>query len=124
MNGFKRFDGGIIKIRGDRKKATDWYCKHFGLKVGWDSPEAGMTVLSYPSGFAMTLESMGPDEKLESESNTRFCFETADLHEAHTYLVANGIKTSSIYTNIAGVPTFDFYDLEGTKLSAVEARHS
>lgn len=122
MNGFKRFDGGVIKISGDRKKATDWYCRHFDLKVGWDSPEEGMTVLFYPSGFGMTVESMRPDEKLESESNIRFCFETADINEAHTYLVDNGIETSNIYKNVAGISTFDFYDLEGTKLSAVEAR--
>ncbi|QDP39475.1 hypothetical protein [Radiobacillus deserti] len=104
----KRFDGGIIKVDGDRKKAVDWYCKHFNLKEGQDIPEEEMTILTYPSGFAMTIQNVKEDEQLDSTSNIRFCFETADLVETHSYFNQSNVRTTDRYLSIDGTPSFNF----------------
>jgi catechol 2,3-dioxygenase-like lactoylglutathione lyase family enzyme len=120
---FKRFDGGVIRIAGDHQEAVEWYCRHLQLEKGWHSPEDGMTGLCYPSGFAMSLENVKPGIEYASESNIRFCFETVNMEKTRSDLQQERVRVTEIFKSPGGLPIFDFYDLEGTRLTAVEARH-
>lgn len=116
MQRFLRFDSGFIGVTGDRKAAIDWYCKHMGLKLAWDSPGEQMTLLQFPGWAAIPLKQANYGVGV---ANLRLCFESPDLAATHAALTAEGVRTTPIYQGPGSIDSFDFYDLEGTRLTAV-----
>ena len=127
---FIRYEGGHIGVSGDRQKAAEWYIRNLGLIQAWDSLEEGQTLLSFPGGQAIPLVSVrggtkvniwGPEESLQRSGNTRLCFACPDLDTTQRVLKEEGVETTSILPGPGRVDCFDFYDLEGTRLTAVAA---
>lgn len=128
MAHFTQLDGGQIGIRGDRAEASAWYCRHLGLRILWDSPDEGQTLLGFPEGSAIPLVSTrggsavsvwpNDGEPLHA-SAVRLCLAAPDLAATHAALADEGIPVTPITPGPGGTPYFDFYDLEGTRLTAV-----
>lgn len=126
MSYFLRYEGGHIGVTGDRQAAADWYCRHLGLSVGWDSANDGQTLLKFPLRFGLPLVSMNghlgslwAGQNWQRESNVRFCLAAPNLDRTHGLLSGEGVRVGSVQTGPGGQRWFDFYDLEGTRLTAV-----
>jgi len=120
--GVDRYDGGWIKVGSNRKEAIEWYCTTLGLKVSWDLPEEKMTHLNYPTEGGITLKGLNDGESVLSEANVRFCFETFRLQDAYDAVKRSGARVSEIFEGPGNVQSFDFYDLDNTRLTAVDTR--
>jgi catechol 2,3-dioxygenase-like lactoylglutathione lyase family enzyme len=125
---FLRFEGGHIGVTGDRQAAIDWYCRHLGLNVAWDQPAEGQTLLRFPGSQAIPLVSVAGGESdnvwgdatyAVRESPVRLCLACPDLEATHAALTAEGVRVTWIDLNDTMGHAFDFYDLEGTRLTAV-----
>ncbi|MBD3918396.1 VOC family protein [Paenibacillus sp. PR3] len=120
--GVNRYDGGWIKVGSNRKEAIEWYCITLGLKVSWDLPEEKMTHLNFPTEGGITLKGLNDGESVLPEANVRFCFETLRLQDAYDAVKRSGTRVSEIYEGPGYVQSFDFYDLDNTRLTAVDTR--
>lgn len=127
---FLRYEGGHIGVTGDRRVAVDWYCRHLGLTVAWDQAAEGQTLLRFPGSQAISLVSVaggerdnvwGDREYAVRESPVRLCLACPDLQVTHAALTAEGVHVTWIDVNHDTSNAFDFYDLEGTRLTAVAA---
>lgn len=117
-----RYEGGHIGIRGSRKEAVDWYCRHLGMRVAFDHEGDGQTVLLFPVRHGLpvvTAEKWGMTGQLQGSSAVRFCLASPDLESTHAVLMAEGVRTTPILPGPGGYPCFDFYGPEGTRLTAV-----
>lgn len=124
MNWFQRYDGGPVGITGNRQAATDWYVKHLGMKVYFDSVLEQQTVVGFPVRNAIPLVSVagplwwGGPANLVRESAVRYCLACPDLDRTRAELKAEGVRLGEINDGPGGKRFFDFYDLEGTRLTA------
>ncbi len=125
---FLRFEGGHIGVTGDRQEAVNWYCRHLGLTVAWDQQAEGQTLLRFPGSQAIPLVSVaggesdnvwGDSTHAVRESPVRLCLACPDVEATHAALTAEGVRVTWIDLNDAMGHAFDFYDLEGTRLTAV-----
>jgi catechol 2,3-dioxygenase-like lactoylglutathione lyase family enzyme/predicted enzyme related to lactoylglutathione lyase len=125
---FLRFEGGHIGVTGDRQAAVDWYCRHLGMTVAWDQPAEGQTLLRFPGSQAIPLVSVGGGESdnvwgdathAVRESPVRLCLACPNLEATHAALTADGVRVTWIVIDELTGNSFDFYDLEGTRLTAV-----
>lgn len=126
MNQIISYDGGHIGVTGDRAVAAEWYARHLGLTVAWDSASEGQALLKFPVRYALPLVSLnGPLASLWTatnwvrESNVRMCLAAPDLDRTLALLEREGVRMSPVQTGPGGQRWFDFYDLEGTRLTAV-----
>ncbi|MFZ5823237.1 MAG: VOC family protein [Bacillota bacterium] len=126
MHYFLRYEGGHIGVTGDRRAAVEWYCRHLGLTVGFDSAGDGQTLLRFPVRFGLPLVSMNghlaglwEGEAWVRESNVRMCLAAPDVERTHAQLADEGVRVTPIRSGPGGERWFDFYDLEGTRLTAV-----
>lgn len=127
---FLRYEGGHIGVTGDRQAAVDWYCRHLGMSVAWDQVAEGQTLLRFPGSQAIPLVSVaggesdnvwGDREHAVRESPVRLCLACPDLEATHAALTSEGIHVTWIAIDDVTGNAFDFYDLEGTRLTAVSA---
>jgi catechol 2,3-dioxygenase-like lactoylglutathione lyase family enzyme len=127
MGRFVRYEGGHIGISGDRALAVEWYCRHLGLTVAWDGAVEGQTLLRFPAPSAIPLVSVqggtggnlwGPAGDERRVTNVRLCLACPSLEGMHRLLVSEGVRVEPIIAGPNGVACFDFYDLEGTRLTA------
>lgn len=121
-----RYEGGHIGVTGDRKAATEWYCRHLGLTVWWDSADDGQTLLRFPVRFGLPLVSLDghlgslwSGERWTRESTVRLCLAAPDVERTHAQLAAEGVRVTPVQTGPGGERWFDFYDPEGNRLTAV-----
>lgn len=126
MSYFLRYEGGHIAVTGDRQAAAEWYCRHLGLSVWWDSQTDDQTLLKFPVRFALPLvsltghlASLWAGTNWARESNVRLCLAAPDLDRTHAQLAGEGVRVSPLQSGPGGQRWFDFYDLEGTRLTAV-----
>jgi catechol 2,3-dioxygenase-like lactoylglutathione lyase family enzyme len=125
---FLRYEGGHIGVTGGRQAAVDWYCRHLGLTVAWDQADEGQTLLRFPGSQAVPLVSVGGGERdnvwgdrshAVRESPVRFCLACPNLEATHAAISAEGVRVTWMVTSKHTGNSFDFYDLEGTRLTAV-----
>jgi catechol 2,3-dioxygenase-like lactoylglutathione lyase family enzyme len=129
------YDGGLIDVLYDHHpQMLAWYTEHLGLKGNtWPGPvdrNADATLfstLNLPDHGAFHLYSVLTRKRLAhwySERGTvdghvRFAFQCPDLARTHAYFKEQGIRTSEIAVGPQGREYFDFYDPEGTRLTAI-----
>lgn len=125
---FLRYEGGHIGVTGDRQVAVDWYCRHLGMTVAWDQAAEGQTLLRFPGSQAIPLVSVAGGESdnvwgdrahAVRESPVRLCLACPNLEATHAALTADGVHVTWIVMSKYTGNYFDFYDLEGTRLTAV-----
>lgn len=126
---FIRYEGGQIGIDGDRQAAVAWYCRHLQMQVVFDNPAEGQTLLRFRQRHAIPLVSTDGGERLSiwpvgggecsREPNVRLTFTSANIPRAREALVAEGVRVGPVGTGPGGLETFDFWDLEGTRLTAI-----
>jgi catechol 2,3-dioxygenase-like lactoylglutathione lyase family enzyme len=128
QNRFLRYEGGHIGVTSDRQAAVDWYCRHLGMTVAWDQAAEGQTLLRFPGSQAIPLVSVAGGESdnvwgdrahAVRESPVRLCLACPNLQATHAALTAEGVHVTWIDINHAIGNAFDFYDIEGTRLTAV-----
>lgn len=117
---FVRFDGSII-YTDDRQTAIDWYQKHLGLTLAWDSPEEEMALLLFPNKiFSLALKT-APDDiagDLVIDPRVYLTLGAPNLHATHAKLREQGVICTDIYQGPGGEVLFDFFDLNGIRLTA------
>ncbi|TCZ69619.1 VOC family protein [Paenibacillus albiflavus] len=116
---FTKFDFLTLWVKdGIRQTNIDWYVNHLGLNIGWDSPGEKLTLLQFPSKQAMTLLAHYPDDITLPEGEVRVCLTVYNLQETKLYLDRAGIHTTEIHQTPWCSNAFDFFDLQGTRLTA------
>ncbi|RIK45253.1 MAG: hypothetical protein DCC58_06955 [Chloroflexi bacterium] len=131
MTYFQRFEGGQIGVTGDRAVAVEWYCRHLGLAVVFDSPAEGQTLLRFSGGNAIPLVSVSGGTRRciwpsaggmpTREPHMRLTLATPDAPGTRAALAAEGIRVDRLRKGPGGLETFDLWDLEGTRLTLVSA---
>jgi hypothetical protein len=100
------------------------------MTVAWDQPAEGQTLLRFPGSQAIPLVSVaggesdnvwGDSANAVRESPVRLCLACPDLEATHAALTADGVRVTWIVLGEYTGNYFDFYDLEGTRLTAVAA---
>jgi catechol 2,3-dioxygenase-like lactoylglutathione lyase family enzyme len=125
------FDGGFIGVPWDRfDELVEWYSTHLELEIVFreDFAHDRMASLSMPSAGQFTLKASRVDHPHFSmdwgnNGNTRFCFETMKLAEAHAYFLSQNIYATAIQQGPAGLSYFDILDPAGTRIT-INAPHS
>ncbi|PWW08691.1 hypothetical protein DFQ01_101417 [Paenibacillus cellulosilyticus] len=118
---FTKFDFLTLWVRAcERQSNIDWYVQHLGLTIGWDSPEEKLTLLQFPNKQPFTLLAHYPNEPLP-EGDVHVCLTTSRLRETKLALAQEEVASSDIYETPWGVEAFDFWDPQGTRLTAVSA---
>lgn len=116
---FTKFDFLTLWVKEEARQSNiDWYVRHLGLTVGWDSPEEKLTLLQFPNKQALTLLAHYPDGASLPEGEVTMCLATSRLQEMNQDLKQSGERTSEIYKAPWSAEAFDFYDPQGTKLTA------
>lgn len=116
---FTKFDFLTLWVKEEILQANiDWYVNHLGLNIGWDSPGEKLTLLQFPSKQAMTLLAHYPDDITLPEGDVRVCLTVYDLQKTKQYLDRTGVHTTEIHQTPWGSNAFDFFDLQGTRLTA------
>ncbi|HEU4963223.1 MAG TPA: VOC family protein [Bacilli bacterium] len=116
-----RFDGSMI-LTENRHLAIEWYKENLGLTLAWDSPDEEMALLLFPNHmFSLALKT-APEELLGDlviDPRVYLCLAAPNLQNTLIKLRTNGVVTTDIYQGPTGDAMFDFFDLDGTRLTAV-----
>lgn len=121
-----RYDGGHIVV-DNLPESSNWYSQHMRLSLAWQSDEEGQALMRFPERYAIALiaSSGGTQTNLNNATvnqrvgAVRLCFACPDLIRTHGELLAEGVRVDAISPGPDGIPSFDFYDGEGTRLTAV-----
>jgi catechol 2,3-dioxygenase-like lactoylglutathione lyase family enzyme len=117
---FTKFDFLTLWVRAsERQRNIDWYVRHLGLTIGWDSPEEKLTLLQFPNKQPITLLAHYPDDEMLPAGDVHVCLTTTRLRETKLELAQEDVHSSDIYETPWGTEAFDFWDPQGTKLTAV-----
>ena len=130
MPHFLRYEGGQIAIDGDRATAADWYSRQLRMTVIVDSEADGQTLLRFPQQHAIPIVSTGGGLRGTlwgsfggvpvRDANVRLTLTAPNVPRTRDALVAAGVRVGVVGVGPGGLETFDFWDLEGTRLTAIE----
>jgi catechol 2,3-dioxygenase-like lactoylglutathione lyase family enzyme len=129
------YDGGQIDVIWDNHEtAVHWYERHMGFSrkqvmTGRNERLSKAEVMTELRA-GLWLKSVLTERRLNHfvaergtvDSNVRWCHSTRDLEAEHTYFQQQGIRTSDIYYTPDGKGHFDFWAIEGTRLTAAESK--
>jgi len=129
MPHFLRYEGGQIAVDGDRAAAAEWYARQLGMSVVFDNGATGQTLLRFPQQHAIPVVSTsgGTESTLWGsvggtpvrDANVRLTLTAPNVPRTREALVAAGVRVGVVGAGPGGLETFDFWDLEGTRLTAI-----